>query len=109
MTTATPQTPARALAALGDETRWGILVRLGDAPASASALAAELPISRQAIVKHLETLRAVGLVETERHGREIRYRPLGSRLSAIGRTLQDVAAAWDRRLAHIKSIAESGL
>ena len=44
-------------AALGDETRWQLLVRLGQGPASASALAREFPVSRQAIVKHIEVLR----------------------------------------------------
>ena len=41
---------APVFAALGDETRWAILARLGEAPASASALARELPISRQALI-----------------------------------------------------------
>jgi DNA-binding transcriptional ArsR family regulator len=99
---------APTFAALGDDTRWGILVRLGQAPASASALAAELPITRQAIVHHLEVLRAVGLVEAERRGRELRYRPVGSRLSVLGRDLQVMAGAWDRRLAALKAKAEAG-
>ncbi|WP_049576101.1 ArsR/SmtB family transcription factor [Streptomyces sp. SBT349] len=97
-----------AFAALGDETRWNILVRLARSPASASALAQEFPISRQAIVKHLEVLREVGLVEAERAGREVRYTPLGARLSALGDDLQRLAAAWDRRLTGIKRLAESG-
>ena len=98
---------APTFAALGDDTRWGILVRLGRAPASASALAAELPITRQAIVHHLDVLRAVGLVEAERHGRELRYRPVGVRLSALGHDLQLMARAWDRRLAALKARAET--
>lgn len=56
-------------AALGDDTRWAILSRLGEAPASASALARELPVSRQAIVKHLDVLEAAGLVVSRREGR----------------------------------------
>jgi DNA-binding transcriptional ArsR family regulator len=104
-------TPADSLAptfaALGDDTRWGILVRLGQAPASASALAAELPITRQAIVHHLEVLRQVGVVEAERAGRELRFRPVGSRLTALGRDLQLMAGAWDRRLAALKAKAEA--
>jgi DNA-binding transcriptional ArsR family regulator len=100
---------APTFAALGDDTRWGILVRLGTAPASASALAGELPITRQAIVHHLDVLRTVGLVEAERHGRELRYRPVGARLSALGHDLQLMAGAWDRRLAALKARAESAL
>lgn len=97
---------ATVFAALGDQTRWDILVRLGRSPASASALAEELPISRQAVVKHLEVLRGVGLIESERRGREVVHRPVGSRLSELGRDLQRVARVWDRRLEAIKALAE---
>lgn len=100
-------TLAPAFAALGDETRWQILVRLGRAPASASALAAEFPISRQAIVKHLDVLRSAGLVTAEKQGREMRYAPIGAKISALGRDLQQIAAVWDQRLARIKQAAES--
>jgi DNA-binding transcriptional ArsR family regulator len=93
-------------AALADDTRWRILVRLGEGPASASALAGELPISRQAIVKHLDVLEAAGLVESEPRGREVVHRALGSRLSTVARELDAIAAAWDRRLARIKELAE---
>ncbi|MGW9347025.1 DNA-binding transcriptional regulator, ArsR family [Nocardiopsis flavescens] len=99
---------ATVFAALGDPTRWEILVRLGRAPASASALAAELPVTRQAVGKHLEVLRAVGLVESSRSGREVLHRPVGSRLDELGRDLQRVAESWDRRLAAVKEIAERG-
>ena len=93
-------------AALADDTRWGILARLGERPASASALAGELPVSRQAIVKHLDVLEAAGLVESEPRGREIVHRALGSRLSSVARELDALAAAWDRRLALVKELAE---
>lgn len=95
-------------AALGDDTRWAILARVGEAPASASALARELPISRQAIVKHLELLGAAGLVESERQGREIVYRALGGRLSDVARELERVGRRWEARLARIKRLAEQG-
>ncbi len=94
-------------AAMADETRWAILVRLGEAPASASALAREFPISRQAIVKHLEVLRGAGLVETEHRGREIVYRALGGRLSDLARDLDRIAGDWQRRLRRIKFLAEN--
>lgn len=99
---------APVFAALGDETRWEILTRLGRRPASASALATELPISRQAIVKHLEQLRAAGLVESEQRGREVVHRAVGGRLSALARELERIGDAWDARLAGIKELAESG-
>jgi DNA-binding transcriptional ArsR family regulator len=93
-------------AALGDDTRWAILARLGESPASASALARELPVSRQAIVKHLHVLEAVGLVESEQQGREIVHRAIGGRLSDVARRLKRIGQRWDTRLASIKKLAE---
>jgi DNA-binding transcriptional ArsR family regulator len=99
---------APVFSALADDNRWRILASLGQRPASASALAAEFPISRQAIVKHLEILRAAGLVESEQRGREIVHHALGARLSRLARDLDRIATAWDVRLGQIKAIAESG-
>ena len=100
------QTLTPVFAALGDDTRWSILSRLGEGPASASALAREFPISRQAIVKHLEVLRAAGLVESEQRGRELVHRAIGSRLSDVARQLERIGHAWDARLQAIKRLAE---
>ncbi|MEC5169975.1 ArsR/SmtB family transcription factor [Glaciihabitans sp. GrIS 2.15] len=102
----TTNTLVPVLAALGDETRWSILVALGERDASASALAGKLPITRQAIAKHLAVLQAVGLVASARRGRELRYRVLGSQLSETARKLEQIGADWDRRLVAIKRIAE---
>lgn len=93
-------------AALGDDTRWALLVRLGEAPASASALAREFPISRQAIVKHLDVLRTAGLVESEQQGRELVHRALGGRLNDVARELERIGQAWESRLVRIKKLAE---
>ena len=103
MTTATL---VPVFAALGDETRWSILAALGEGDASASALAGRLPVSRQAIAKHLAVLQDVGLVEPVRAGREVRYRVIGAQLSATASRLDAIGAEWDRRLAAIKQIAE---
>ena len=94
-------------AALGDETRWSILAALGEGDASASALAGRLPVTRQAIAKHLAVLQEVGLVEPFRAGREVRYRALGSELRATATRLDAIGAEWDRRLAAIREIAEN--
>ncbi|MCZ4553307.1 ArsR/SmtB family transcription factor [Gordonia rubripertincta] len=94
-------------AALADDTRWSLLVRLGSAPASASALAAEFPVSRQAIAKHLAVLQETGLVTAEKAGREVRFTAVGATLSMIGRELETIAGGWDRRLSSIKAQAES--
>jgi DNA-binding transcriptional ArsR family regulator len=96
----------QTFAALADQTRWDILIRLGARELSASALADELPVSRQAIAKHLAALSGAGLVETVRHGREIRYRALGARLNEVATQLDRIGSEWDARLARIKAIAE---
>jgi DNA-binding transcriptional ArsR family regulator len=93
-------------AALGDPTRWDILTQLGDGAKSASALARLLPVSRQAIGKHLEVLREVGLVEAQRRGREVVYVAVGARLSALARELERIGRAWETRLLLIKELAE---
>ena len=93
-------------AALGDETRWSILAALGEGDASASALAGRLPVTRQAIAKHLAVLQEVGLVQPIRVGREVQFRVIGSELSATAQRLDAIGTAWDRRLAAIKEIAE---
>ena len=102
----TMQALVPVFAALGDDTRWSILAALGEGDASASALAGRLPVTRQAIAKHLAVLQEVGLVEPMRVGREVRYRVIGSELAATARRLDAIGAEWDRRLAAIKEIAE---
>ena len=92
--------------ALADETRWSILTALGEGDASASALAGCLPVTRQAIAKHLAVLEEVGLVEPVRVGRELRFRVVGAELAATAKKLDAIGRAWDRRLAAIKEIAE---
>jgi len=96
-------------AALADPTRWrllGALAEQGDG--TATTLAAQVPVSRPAVIKHLVVLDRAGLVARERRGREVRYRVRPERLDATARQLADVAAAWDRRLAAIKRLAEEG-
>jgi DNA-binding transcriptional ArsR family regulator len=102
----TTHTLVPVFAALGDETRWSILVALGEADASASALAGRLPVTRQAIAKHLTVLEAAGLIEPIRVGRELRYRVLGTELTKTARRLDEIGTEWDNRLAAIKRIAE---
>ena len=100
-------TLAPVFAALADDTRWAILARLGQAPASASALAREFPISRQASVKHIEVLKASALIETEQRGRELVHRAVGGRLNDVARELERIAESWDQRRAQIKRLAEA--
>ncbi|MEV6733325.1 MULTISPECIES: metalloregulator ArsR/SmtB family transcription factor [unclassified Streptomyces] len=96
------------LAALADPTRRRLLDLLAaQGEASATALANRLPVSRQAVVKHLAVLDAAGLVSGSRVGREVRYAVRPAALDATARWMAALAADWDRRLAHIKRIAES--
>jgi len=103
----TASTLIPVFAALGDETRWSILAALGEGDASASALAARLPVTRQAIARHLSVLEDAGLVEPVRVGREVRFRVIGAELSATARHLDAIGSQWDSRLAAIRDIAES--
>ncbi|KIF78541.1 ArsR family transcriptional regulator [Streptomyces sp. 150FB] len=95
------------LAALADPTRRRILDALAaHGEATATVLAAELPVSRQAIVKHLAVLHRAGLVAGRREGREARYAVSPARLGATARWLDGKAAEWDVRLSAVKRIAE---
>lgn len=80
--------------ALGDETRWSILTALAHTETTASTIARVLPISRQAIARHLAVLEEVGLVESARVGRETRYRVVGAELAETARRLARIAGAW---------------
>ena len=94
-------------AALADPTRrWLLGLLAGAGELTATALADRLPISRQAIVKHLAVLDAAGLVRGRRIGREVRYAVRPESLESTARWMAALASDWDRRLAAIKRIAE---
>ena len=96
-----PPGPAEdVFAALADPTRRRLLDRLStDGPMSATDLARNYPVSRQAVAKHLGTLTAAGLVRPERRGREVLYGVAPARLAEASRWLAAVGARWDDRLA----------
>ena len=98
------------LAALADPTRRQLLDVLVDTGrASATTLAGQLPVSRQAVVKHLQVLEAAGLVERVRAGREVLYSARPDPLDASARWLADLSAAWDRRLDALKQAADPAI
>lgn len=99
--------PVAQLAALADDTRWRILELLGSTPRSASELALELPVTRQAIAKHLAVLEAAGLVESVREGRSVKHRAIGARLSALADRLDAIGRGWDARLERLARRAEA--
>ena len=82
-----------------------LLLKRGES--TATVLADSLPISRQAVSKHLAVLTRIGLVEGEKSGREMRYRLNVERLDQATRSLGELAAIWDQRLMRIKQIAET--
>ncbi len=89
--------------AVADPTRRLILERLRhDGPQSVKQLAAPLPISRQAVTKHLDGLRTCGLVQVERRGRERLHRLDPEPLRELERWLAPYAAFWDDRLARLR-------
>jgi ArsR family transcriptional regulator, cadmium/lead-responsive transcriptional repressor len=95
-------------AAVADPTRRRVLdALLEHGEATTTTLARGLPVTRQAVAKHLVVLNRVGLVAGRRRGREVRYAIRPARLDDATEVLARVAAQWDRRLARIKQLAES--
>lgn len=95
------------LAAVADPTRRRILSDLlARGEASATTLAGDLPVTRQAVTKQLAVLDRADLVERRRRGREVNYSVRPAQLRAASRALAEVAAEWDERLSSIKRIAE---
>lgn len=94
-------------AAIGDPTRRRVVdVLLERGEATATALSQQLPVTRQAIAKHLTVLRRVGLVDDRREGREVIFAVRPQRLDEASQAMAAVAAGWDQRLDAIKRLAE---
>ena len=86
--------------ALSDPTRRALLSAIAEQPAAtATELASQLPISRQAVLKHLNALTDAGLLARTRSGREVRYRFTPAPLSDAVGWMAAVGAEWDERLA----------
>lgn len=90
--------------ALADPTRRHLIEALAIRPASATRLAADLPISRQAVAKHLAGLRAAQLVQVERSGREALYSLDPRPLTDAAEWMARVGSEWDARLADLHRI-----
>ena len=87
--------------ALADPMRRRLLSSLAAHPSTATELAAELPISRQAVAKHLTSLSRAGLLERERSGRDVRYRVTPAPLSDAVTWMAEVGGQWDDRLGRL--------
>lgn len=94
--------------ALGDPTRRQMLdLLLAEGSGTATSLSEQLPVSRQAVSKHLAVLDRAGLVRGETAGRERHYRIDGDQFERALAQLNAVSTAWDGRLRRIKRLAES--
>jgi ArsR family transcriptional regulator, cadmium/lead-responsive transcriptional repressor len=93
--------------AVGDPTRRRVLdLLLAEGGGTATTLSAQLPVTRQAVSKHLGVLGRVGLVHGEPAGREHRYEVDEEQLARAVAQLSAVGSTWDARLRRIKKIAE---
>jgi DNA-binding transcriptional ArsR family regulator len=93
--------------ALGDPTRRHIVESLSRQEASATQLASELPVTRQAVSKHLTALREAGLVDSRKQGRETLYRVNTDPLDAAAAWIVRVGGEWDARLERLRGLVSS--
>ena len=94
--------------AIGDPTRRRMLdLLLIQGDGTATTLGQQLPVTRQAVAKHLGVLDRAGLVRATPAGREKRYRVDDAQLARAVAQLSSVGSAWDARLRRIKRIAEA--
>ena len=106
-TAAALRSRASVFAALGDETRLGLLAKLTTGePQSISRLTAGTRLTRQAVTKHLRVLEGAGVVRANRVGRECRF-ALDPRPIVDAQTyLEHVSQQWDNALARLKALVE---
>lgn len=94
--------------AVGDPTRRRMLdLLLTDGGGTATTLSRQLPVTRQAVAKHLGVLDRVGLVHITPSGRARRYKVEEVQLARAVAQLSSVGATWDARLHRIKRVAEA--
>jgi DNA-binding transcriptional ArsR family regulator len=104
----TAQTDDELWSAIADPSRRRVLdLLVSNDDVSASWLAGQVPISRQAVSKHLVVLERVGLISRRKQGREVLYQVQAGRLDQAARAMAELAAQWDRRLGMIKRLAET--
>jgi len=98
---------APVFAALGDETRLRIVMRLAsDGPQSIVRLTDGTRVTRQAITKHLHALAKAGLVRSARDGRERIWEIQPRRLADVGRYLNQISAQWDQAMERLRAFVE---
>jgi DNA-binding transcriptional ArsR family regulator len=93
--------------ALGDANRLRIITRLCDGgPCSTAQVTSVVPVSRQAATKHLLLLEAVGLVNSERHGRERIWRIEPAPLTDASNYLTALSMRWDEAIDRLRAFVE---
>ena len=98
---------APLFAALGDETRLQLLVRLSrQGPESIAQMSAQSAVSRQAVTKHLKVLEVAGFVVGQRRGREHIWALEPKRLQDVRGHLDRISAQWDDALDRLKAFVE---
>lgn len=99
------EAPDAVFAALADPTRRRVLRLVAErGPTSATLLERELPVTRQAIVKHLVVLSRAGLVTGRRAGQEVRYALVPQPLDDVSAWIAEIGARWDERLARLRQV-----
>ena len=103
----TRRDPNEIFSALADETRRQVVRRLSEGgETTASRLAEELPVTRQAIAKHLAALEEAGLVASVKVGRENLYRFTPGPLTEAVSWIANVGGDWDGRLSRLRKHLE---
>jgi DNA-binding transcriptional ArsR family regulator len=93
--------------ALGDANRLRIITRLCDSgPCSTAQITTVVPVSRQAATKHLLLLEAVGIVNSERRGRERIWRMEPKPLTDASEYLTALSQRWDRAIDRLRAFVE---
>lgn len=94
-------------AALGDPVRFGMITRLADdGPLPTIELQRGTGVTRQAVTKHLQVLEEVGLVTSDRVGRDRQWRMQPQRVEEARACLEQISRQWDLRLARLKAFVE---
>jgi DNA-binding transcriptional ArsR family regulator len=106
-TAAALRTRATVFAALGDETRLGLLAKLTSGePQSISRLTEGTRLTRQAVTKHLRVLEDAGVVHSVRSGRESRFVLDPKPIVSAQAYLEHVSRQWDSALGRLKALVE---
>lgn len=101
------RTAAPVFAALGDETRLRLLMRLcAGGRLSITELSEKQPMTRQAVTKHLHVLSEAGLVRVSREGRQQVWEMSPEKMKQARRWLKSIEREWDERLGRLKALVE---